>query len=50
MVFVEIAEGRRTGCHREIVAQLFLAVRDFCKGKAQLDDMTTVVIKVDPAS
>jgi serine phosphatase RsbU (regulator of sigma subunit) len=32
---------------REIVAQLFLAVRGFCREKAQLDDMTAVVIKVD---
>jgi serine phosphatase RsbU (regulator of sigma subunit) len=31
---------------REIVDALYRAVCDFCRGRAQLDDMTTVVLKV----
>jgi serine phosphatase RsbU (regulator of sigma subunit) len=33
---------------RDIVAQLFEAVRSFCGGRAALDDMTAIVIKVRP--
>src|SRR5439155_26579329 len=47
---LDVVRAHRDGAAREIVAQLFLAVRDFCKGKAQLDDMTAVIIKVDPSS
>jgi serine phosphatase RsbU (regulator of sigma subunit) len=33
---------------RQIIDTLYLAVRDFCGELTQLDDMTAIVIKVDP--
>ena len=43
---LDTVRAHRDGTAREIVAHLFQAVRDFCKGKAQQDDMTAVIIKV----
>jgi len=43
---LKVVRAYRDRPAREVVAQLFQAVRGFCKGKAQLDDMTAVVVKV----
>ncbi len=41
------AHARKTA--REILDALFNAVRDFSQSRPQLDDLTVVVVKVDPA-
>jgi phosphoserine phosphatase RsbU/P len=43
---LEVVRAHRDRSAREIVAQLFQAVSDFRGGRAPLDDMTSVVIKV----
>jgi phosphoserine phosphatase RsbU/P len=46
-VFAEV-RAHQGGSAREIVAQLYAAVRAFCGEQAQLDDMTVIVIKAAP--
>jgi len=44
-----VVRANRHRSAREIVAELFQAVHDFCGSRAQFDDMTSVVIKVGDA-
>jgi serine phosphatase RsbU (regulator of sigma subunit) len=46
---LEIVRSNRDKTAREIVDTLYRAVSDFCRDRVQLDDMTAVVIKVEPA-
>jgi phosphoserine phosphatase RsbU/P len=47
---LDVVRAHRDRPAREIVAQLFQAVSDYCGERAQFDDMTSVVIKVAPES
>jgi serine phosphatase RsbU (regulator of sigma subunit) len=46
---LDVVRGCRDRPAREIVNTLFDSVRDFCGARAQFDDMTAVVVKVDDA-
>jgi serine phosphatase RsbU (regulator of sigma subunit) len=46
---LEIVRGHRDKPAREIVAELCRAVRDYCKNKTLIDDVTAIVIKVAAA-
>jgi serine phosphatase RsbU (regulator of sigma subunit) len=46
---LDVARAHQGQTAREIVDNLYGAVRDFCGSQAQLDDMTAVAIKAAPA-
>jgi sigma-B regulation protein RsbU (phosphoserine phosphatase) len=45
---LEVVRANRDRSAREIVHTLYGTVRDFCRDRDQLDDMTAIVIKVEP--
>jgi serine phosphatase RsbU (regulator of sigma subunit) len=44
----DVVRRHRDRPAREVITELYLAVRDFCRDKSPLDDVTAIVVKVLP--